>query len=144
MQHFWLFCHIFFTSHSVTQLLYIQSLNWIDGMISKNSTAEDIHMRLQISKITCGIELFLMQTVAKTNARHRNSGCCLYIRWNLKPKKLWALLHPSCYLFTLRQLVSILSPERSCFLSPFFVNSSVMFTVKKIYWRGIPSTIRYI
>ena len=84
----------FFISLAVIQLLHMQPLNWIINIITKNSTVllwknivEIIHLRTQISKITCRNKLFLVQNnywnLCQT---HEYWLLSKYNCWNLKPK----------------------------------------------------------
>ena len=86
----------FFTLLSVTLLLYIQPLNGIIGIISKNSTAslsinifeviDREHQRIQVEQKsfscktlteTVTVTKTVTETVTVSNyVRHRSSGCC--------------------------------------------------------------------
>ena len=84
----------------------------ITGIISKNSTvllsiinAEVIHLKLQISKITGRIELFLMQYSHWNLRQWLQWMLPIYNRWNFKPNEMLGIA-PSKLLFGyLRQLV---------------------------------------
>ena len=84
--------------------LYIQHLNWIIGLTSKNSTTllstniiNNWRHALKTAKIKVYRWSWLLshaKTATETYVRLRNSGCCLYYgRWNVKPKKViyWSI-----------------------------------------------------
>ena len=116
-----LFCHILFTSLSVTPLLYIQPLDWIMVIISKNSTALlsiNIAEKKSHDRLLVELNSFSCKTVIENYVKH--SSCCLYIITDISNWKIFqTLLHQSCYLFTSTQLVLFcnLNEVTSCRLS---------------------------
>ena len=102
------------------QLLYIQPLNWIIGIISKNSTtllSKNIvkvkHLRPQISRLQVELNFCFCKAVTETYVSHRNSGCCLYRiaeNWNQNVLSI----APSKLLFVNFKITSFfLQPKRS-------------------------------
>ena len=122
--------------------LYIQHLNWIIGLTSKNSTTllstniiNNWRHALKTAKIKVYRWSWLLSHAKQLLKPMSGSGTVVaaYIMvaemWN--QKRLY--IGPSKLLFVHFKATSFFSqPKRSCFLSPLLVNSIVIFLAKKV------------
>ena len=103
---------------------------------------EVLCFRQQISRITRGVELFLVQNSYYSLCQAQKEW--LFSEYITTEPKIFKHFS-SKLLFVHFEITSFsLKPKPKCFLSPLFLNSMDMFLSKKNYWKGIPSTIIHI
>ena len=103
--------------------------------IQKLQTPNIKNYKLELNSFSCN-------AFTKTYARHRNSGCCLYIIAEIWNQRIPNIANSKLQFVLFMRTSFFLQPKQSRFLPPHLVNSLIMFIRKDSYWRRIPRTIR--